>query len=124
MYHTANIVDKSQDTDLCSNLPMGGAIFCYKYTIHGCIACILIALFSTAIYLKCVISNALMLTNKIVTCVHVHWTANKMIVVGRELVNKHAERMAILLSCGSVVMLTVLTKRSCAYTMYVHSGEV
>jgi len=45
-----------------------------------------------------------------------------MIAVGRELVNKHAERMAILLSCSSVMRLTVLTKRSCAYTMYVHSG--
>jgi len=70
MYHTANIykfVDKAQDTVLCNILILGWAIFCYKYTVHGCIAHILTALFSTGMYLKCVISNALMLTNKTVT---------------------------------------------------------
>ena len=50
----------------------------------------------------------------------VHWTTNKMI---RATVDRDAMRMAVLLSYSCVMRLTMLTK-SCAYTMYVHSGEV
>ena len=46
-----------------------------------------------------------------------------MIVVGRAIVDEDTERMFILLSYSSALRLTVLTKRSCAYTLYVHSGK-
>ena len=39
-----------------------------------------------------------------------------MIVVGRAIVDGDADRMFILLSYSSALRLTVLTKRSCAYT--------